>query len=486
MKHQELLNELRSSLSELVTNVEAASAMQMYDLHRISEGVVLGLFRAIYDLPNLRNLNEAERKNFPAIDLADDAKRYAIQDTATPTLDKIKDTLSTFQQHKLYSSYDRLVVYVLTHKQNSYSQSAINAVLTREFAFQADRDIMDFRDLLAKAADLPPSKLLAAIEVLRSYNRGGAPAGLDDTDFDPPSEKEAVSLNLVELFFPVQLYIGELLPEVKLASKSGNKYGGRKEIRDLLKAAGLWAPTDFEVNARRVITFHSLEASNNPFTKVVDLGTVTPIDPSEFCDIDEDHERVFKSLLRFCFQQKIYSHGVEWKHEDGLFIFLPRQEGDLLREETWTGQKLASRRVFERKLNKNDPGKTFICKHFAFSVDFVRTDGRWFAALTPDWFFSHGDGYRRSNYADQSLSWLKRRENNRTVSDHFRFLVSWLGNLDSDDLFATSTNNPQISFGDVVRFHNHPKLNDLSWLPIKDVVAEDPNRFHEARLFDVL
>lgn len=486
MKQQDLINELRTALSELVLNIEGATAMQMYDLHRLGEGVVLGLFREIVDLPDIRNLNATELKNFPAIDLADDNKRFSVQVTATPSLDKVKDTLSTFLQHDLSSSYDRLVIYVLTRKQNSYSQPAIDTITQGRFDFKCDRDIWDFRDLLAKAVDLSPARIRAAVEVLNSYKRGGAPAGLADTDFDPPSEVEMVSLNLVEIFFPPELYVGELLPQVKPEGRSGRAHGGRKAIREHLRDAGLWAPTDFEVNARNVITFHPLDDRNNPFASIVDLGTVTPINASEFSEIDENHERVFKSLLRLCFQNKLYKHDVQWKHEDGLFIFVPRRDGDLLREETWTGQKQATRRVFERKLNKLDPNKTFICKHFAFSVDFVRTDDRWFAALTPDWFFSYGDGYNRSRFADQSLSWLKRREINRTVADHFRFLVSWLSKLDTEDLFSSSVADAsQISFGDVVRFNNHPALDDGQWLPIKDEAVDDPDRFQEARLFDI-
>src|SRR5207247_1748325 len=173
---------------------------------------------------------------------------------------------------------------------------------------------------LAKAVDLSPAKVRAAVEVLNSYKRGGTATGLADTDFDPPLAVEGASLNLVEIFFPAQLYLGDLLPQVKPEGRPERARGERKAIREHLKAAGLWAPTDFEVNARRVITFHPLENSNNPFASIVDLGTVTPIKPDEFCDIDDDHERVFKSLLRLCFQNKLYKHRVEWKHEDGLFI----------------------------------------------------------------------------------------------------------------------------------------------------------------------
>ena len=91
-----------------------------------------------------------------------------------------------------------------------------------------------------------------------------------------------------------------------------------------------------------------------------------------------------------------------------------------------------SQKTFERTT-----AKTFLCKHFAFAADFVYSSGRWYVALTPDWYFSFGDDFRRSTYADANLSWLKRKEVNRTVADHFRFLTSWLSALDQEDLFES-------------------------------------------------
>lgn len=152
--------------------------MQMYDLHRLAENVVLGLLQEILNLPQLRNLNATERENVPGIDLADDTERLAVQVTATTSLEKIKDTLSTFLRHNLNSSYDRLVIYVLTQRQGTYSQSSIDAVVQGRFNFKAKRDICDFRYLLKKAVHLPPAKVKAAVEVLKSYNRGVEPAGL--------------------------------------------------------------------------------------------------------------------------------------------------------------------------------------------------------------------------------------------------------------------------------------------------------------------
>ena len=54
MKHVDLLNEFRVVMSQLATQVEAASAMQMYDIHNVSENLVLGVLRELYGWRHLR------------------------------------------------------------------------------------------------------------------------------------------------------------------------------------------------------------------------------------------------------------------------------------------------------------------------------------------------------------------------------------------------------------------------------------------------
>lgn len=486
MKQLDQINEFLTAMSQLATRAEGASAAQMYDAHKVSENLMLGVFRELYGWRNLRNLNSAERANFPGIDLADDVASVAIQVTATPTLDKVKSTIETFLAHGLDKKYRRLVIYILSRKQGSYSQEAIDRATKGKFSFDADKDILDFRDVCATAADVDPKQLAEALEVVRSYMRGGVPRGLSEEDFDPPaSPPERVNLNLVEVAFPSTLYVADLRADLD-AFKSRKSRNERRMVREALIGLELRAPSDYEVSGHQLITFHPLDDVNGPFAQVIELGTVTPLQPREFYGLDEDRERVFKSLLRLTLQQKLYRHQVQWMFEDGLFIFVPRKEGDAVREETWFGQRSSKRRVYERKLNRKDPSKTFLCKHFAFAVDFVLSAGRWHVALTPDWYFSVGDTYRRSVYADANLSWLKRREVNRTVADHFRFLYAWLSSLDEDTLFD-ATNDPAaaLSFGSVVSFANHPALPDDIWLPPRGQ-SEDDDGAHGKGLFDSL
>ena len=63
---------------------------------------------------------------------------------------------------------------------------------------------------------------------------------------------------------------------------------------------------------------------------------------------------------------------------------------------------------------------------------------------------------------------------NRTVSDHFRFVASWLADLDQEDLFASANaQSPTMTFGEIVQFDNNPALPDESWLPSRDALDDD-------------
>ena len=439
------------------------------DINKICEDVFCGLFKELYGFVNIRNLNEEDKQNFPGIDLADDEAKVAIQVTSTKTVDKIKDSLTKIIEHGLHEKYDRIIFYILTQKQGTYSAVIIDKICQDKITFDTSSDIMDFTDLATKAANAPPKSLKNAVDILGAYMRG-CDVGLADQDFDPPNEPpETLFANLLEFYFPQTLYIAEVLPEVFGGKNVRNQ---RKTVGQFVRNRGQSVPSDFEVNGGRLITFHNLEDKDNPFYFLIDEGTVEPFQPSDYYEIDADYERVFKSLLRFSLQQKLYQHRVLWEHREGLFIFLPLEDSDNMRKLTWVGQKKATRTVFERKFNKNKPDKVLSTKHFAFSVSFLMVESGWYLSITPDWFFSYSDQYRQSVYGDKLISGLKRMEKNRSVFDHFRFLCSWLKELDSEDLFTdVAMSSPQITFGQILEFGGGRYLNEDLWEPL--VVADE-------------
>ncbi|ODB85279.1 hypothetical protein A3195_16910 [Candidatus Thiodiazotropha endoloripes] len=483
MKHQNLLNELRDALGQFAHQIEAAGAMQLYDINKISEDLICGLMRELFDLPNLKNLNAEKKKNYPGIDLADDTARVAIQVTATSGIDKIKGTLETFISHDLHNEYDRLIVYILGRKQASYSQGAIDKICDSKFSFLADRDVMDHRDLAEQSVKVTPKQLVSAVDIMHAYLRG-IDGGLAEEDFDPSEDPmENVHLNLLELFFPPTLYIAQLNSDFIPSRKGRSQRNYRKHVQGKCREMEIRIPSGFEASAGNIITFYDLEDDNNPYSALIEKGTVEPIGSSEFCEIDEDHERIFKSLLRFTLQHRLYKEDVVWKHKDRLFVFLPRSEGDDVREESWRDKRQSTRKVFERKYNKNDPSKAFSQKHLAFSVEFLRTEDSWYVAITPDWFFSYGDNFHRSGYAQDNIKWLKRQEINLAVSNHFRFLSVWLKSIDEEDLFTPGeVSEKSLSFGGIATLGGHPSLDDSKWLPRHDR-SEEEDMPQTGRLF---
>lgn len=474
MKHIELINQFREGLAETSREVEISTAMSLYDINSICENLYCGLFKELYGLSNLRNLNEEEKKNYPGVDLADDEKRVAIQVTSDKKLEKVKDTIKKIRTHKLHKKYDRFIIYCLTTKQTKYSQVSIDKECNGELQFDAANDILDFKDLATKAANAEPLKLKKLVDILGSYQRG-CDVGLSEEDFDPPREPAEILLsNLVELYLPSKLYIAEVKEGI-LKGKSGRKLKNqRKAVGDYSRLCDKPLPSGYEVYSGKLITFFDLEDDANPFSHLIEEGTAEYFSPKDYHEIDDNHERIFKSLLRLSLQHKLYKHNILWQFREGIFIFLPSEDTQNARSEKWYGKKHSSRTVFERKFKTNKPDEVLQVKHFAFYVNFLYIEGFWYLAITPDWFFSWGENYRRSPYADKPLSGLKRLEKNKSVCDQFRFLASWLKDIDEVDLFAdTPDTSPNMSFGDIVKLEGGRCLNETLWEPLGEVTPED-------------
>jgi hypothetical protein len=338
-------------------------------------------------------------------------------------------------------------------------------------SFNARSDILDVTDVMERAVHLEPPRLRAALQVVQAFNRG-VPVGLADQDYDPPDELEDITLNLVELFFPPTLYVADVVPEFLKRPKGAKSEAQRDIVRHYGKEIGRTIPSDYHVHGGQLITFHDLNDGKNPFAWAVDGGTIVPLKPREFYAVDDPQERVFKSLLRYAVQVKLYRQRVLWRHDVKLFAFMPIKDEDKFRDVYWQGLKRNKRRVYEQTPNRKDPNKVLKQKHFAFSTDFYRSEHRWFMSITPDWFFSFGDAFASSRFAGESISWLKRKENNASVTQHFRFLIAWLTELDADDLFAPKDRaTTNVSIGQPAHVAGHPYLPDELWLPIR--VAED-------------
>ena len=243
MKHIELINRFLVNLSQLANEVENFGAMNHFDINKICEDVICGLMRELYGFKILRNLNSEEKVNYPGIDLADDEARVAIQVTSDKSLKKVIDTLRKVIKHGLTEKYDRIIIYCLTKKQQSYSKDAISAVCGDKICFDASSDILDSTDIAAKAGKVAPEKLQAAFDHISAYMDGsdthasGNQINIDRLTInlpDPTLANEKILHDLQILRTSRQFAEFDLLEETRRFAErciSGQLSGGSSSIR---------------------------------------------------------------------------------------------------------------------------------------------------------------------------------------------------------------------------------------------------------------
>lgn len=469
MRQQELLNEARDLLAQFVTRVKGSTAMGHTDINVISEGFLVELFKEVFQLAQLRNLNR-ERKNFPGLDLADDTAGIGFQVTATPDLAKIKESLQTIVGAGLQEKYPRIRVYVITEKQASYSQAAIDAVTQGRLSFDASTDVLDYRDVLRECSSLQLDRLERVVGILQRQLSEPQAAGIAAPRIYLPTGVETVELNIVPIWFPNTLYVADFVePIAPVGTGSAKRRRGRRlnprttVSRDIMRR-GFDVPEDFEINGNRVVSFHNPAASNSLLQSYVDAGTLTEITPKSYYAVDDDQLNVFKSLLRRAFQRQIRSERIFWQDERHLFFYgLPPYNSDD-RVIAWKDERVATRTVFQKTMKKNKPEEILTCKHLAFYANFDLIENAWYLAITPTWYFSR-DGYRPDSFAAKRISWLKGQENDQQVDTHFRFICHRIRELQENSLFDGEQRTNLIQIGSPVSFANHPYLPDHLWKP---------------------
>jgi len=173
MKSVHSLNRINELMSRFVAQVKGASSMSRTDINKAAETILIPLFKEIYGYTDLKNINYAEDDdNYPGIDLGDETARVTFQITATRTLLKVKHTLRQFIKNEQYKKYDRLVIYILTDKQSSYSAKKIKQIIQNKVNFDTKKDIWDFQDILKEVANFQVDKL-QKIERILEDNFGG-------------------------------------------------------------------------------------------------------------------------------------------------------------------------------------------------------------------------------------------------------------------------------------------------------------------------
>lgn len=460
-------------LARFVAEVKVLNAGNLYDINIHSENVVIPLLNEVLGL-HLQNINSIERKNYPAIDLADFKGRVAVQVTSSAEIEKINSTLDKFGSSELYKNFDVLLFYILTDRQKSYSSSSLSKHTPNELDFDPDKHILDFTSLLARIKDLSLGKIdtierilkdeFADIKIEQRRRRFGQKY--------LRTEPEPVYTNLLSIAFPSQMFTGKLQIDKEAATDRLNDWlesKGEKRrkkfkidtlIKEELRHYKIYK-RDFLIHEGWILTFKNLNDPSEWLRKIIEEATIESRECFDFYSRNLSQLNVFKDLLRRTMNQMAHTKEMEWSHDAKALRFKKDNEHPRTVQKRWKGIKESTKTVVFEVLNKK-LGHIICFRHLAFKCQFDWIDGDWFAIINPTWSFTNPYTSRTSRYEPYYMSGLKRMENNQAVYYFFRFFAYYLA---YQDLFTPTYEYIQVKA--VSPLLLTPSLNDKQWRPIK-------------------
>lgn len=473
MNRQIALSTIQSLFARFSAEVSIANAGNMYDVNIHSENILVPLLNKVFGL-SLVNAN-GKQKNFPAVDLVDEANRVAFQVTATSDGAKVKHTLRKFVEHGLHRQFDILYLLILSDKQKKYKEDGYAEIVQGKFAFDKDHHILDLGDLYSRITysvhdldRIEQIKMLMEEEFseLKIQERklliGAAPGKPEDTELIFP--------NLLGIRFSDTLYLADLTVELQEQADNYKRHrrGTRKhfDIRTAIHEVADMTSLDWHLFRNKIITFRNLYSEKEPLRKAIDCGTAEAVSSEEFFGTSDSHKSVFKALLGFCLEEKLASKEVEWFDREGVFRFASVQGVPREKAVRWKKENTSKKTVIKEIWNKEQTH--IVCfGHLAFRHAFFDFDEQWYLSVSPTWSFT-SNGWRRSGFAKEYTAGIKRLEGNKSVYYYFRF---WAYFLNYYDIF-----DPPYAFLQVqspFSFEFSPVVDDAKWKPEKPEITKD-------------
>jgi hypothetical protein len=467
------LNKINTYAARFVLEVQGFNAIGNYHINVHAESFLVPVLNEVFGL-QLENLNSTQRKNFPAIDLADFTNRVAFQVTSTTTLDKIKTTLETFARHNLHEQFDVLYIYIITEKKEHYNDSKLNDVIPTGFSFVSTDHVIDKDIILQRINAISGTAKLQVIAKLYEHEFSDVQIEQRKKKFESGylnNEAEDICPNFVRINFPNTIYKADLNIDEEPIIAKVNEYLssiGKKKVKSL-KPGKLMKSALREINAicsdwilheKCLYTFRDLTKSNEPFRKLIDIGTITPLECAEFYEQSEAANRVFKNLLRNTFMELCYRRGLQWYDPRGIFRFASTRPPGV-KQVRWKGKNESTKTVIFAMHNKKE-GHLICYRHLAFRCSFLNFDNDWYLVINPTWSFTNPGGYHESRFESAYMAGLKRLENNNSVYNYFRFFTYYLS---YSDLFT-----PEFPYMQIQRpqpFSLSPSLQEQKWNPVK-------------------
>lgn len=467
-------NKINTYAARFVVEVESFNASSLYDINIHAEGFLIPVLNEVFGL-RLENLNTTQKKNFPAIDLADFKNRVAFQVTATSDFDKIKTTLEKFKDHKLNEFFDVVYIYIITHKKEKYSDEKLQQYLPDGFSFSSAENIIDKDNLLQKITSLSSTLKIEAIAKIYEHEFSEFQIEMRDKAFVNGclnTESEAICPNLLGITFPKYIYQAELNIDEEEIIKNVNEYLisiNKKPIKTLkpnnlvkkaLRRVNIKSE-EWVLHEKLIYTFKNLDNLIEPFRKITDIGTITRLECKEFYEDNENSLRVFKHLLRNTLIELCKLKEIEWYGQQDIFRFANNQIVPNQKKIKWKGKNEATKTVIFEMHNKKE-GHIVCFRSLAFKSSFFNIEQNWYLVLNPTWSFTNPGGYNQSRFESVYMSGIKRLESNSTIYNYFRFFSYYFSHK---DLFT-----PAYAYLEIHRAEKlsiSPRLEEKVWKPVK-------------------
>lgn len=277
--------------------------------------------------------------------------------------------------HQTHLLYDRIFVYILRNKANTYNKAKLQAITKGNFDFSPTEQIIDSRDLVERIQGLDYSIVRRIEDTLEVHFANPSKY------FVPPQvnkKSEALMLNLLPISIPSELYIAataydrdDVIEKDKREQEEREENERRRfalkpwsSERAVIWAALRQAQVSFSsgwvVRGRELLSFHNLRDGSLGIAKIIDTASADLIPVQSYLQNDDgsdnlDRLNIFKDLLRKSFQAQLAHRGINWQHEERVFIFSSKN-GSNVRKESWS--KSSGRQVYKRVFNKYDRSKT--------------------------------------------------------------------------------------------------------------------------------
>lgn len=486
MNRKDFIDKIAKYLARFVEEVKSYNDMSLYDINIHSENALIPILNAVFDI-KLQNANSLHKKNYPSVDLIDDLNKIAFQITSTSGIEKIKNTLIKFGEHNLQEKYETLYIYILTEKEERYSEKVITENTPVGLNFKADDHIIDISDLRKRIAYIQSLEKLEHIARLCEHEFSDVQIDSRSKKFQSgflKNEPENIHLNFLPLNFSGKLYQADLNIDEEVLKENINQWRVSKGLKkkssfrkdELLRNAMISRETyltDFILRENKLLTLRNLYDTKDPLAPFIDRGTITQITPFEYYSTSEVFQRNFKNLLRQHLIEKCKSRGMEWVGKRKLIRFRNSKANPKELRVRWKGKNESTKTAIFKMINKKE-GHIICFRSMAFKPSFELIGSDWFLVINPTWSFSNPGGFQPSRFEESYLSGLKRQENNNTVYYQYRFFAYYLA---YQDLFTNEYPYIKINMFPPLSFI--PKLDDSKWLPPKEFVVTNE---HEANL----